>query len=130
MYKKDLYTFNPYTENQRHKGANAKQAVHSARPPALLDVPPTCNKSWLRAINPTTSRHTMQVLHNTSVVVWNLYCDWNSDRQVSCGRNLRRFKKIYNHDTYIYSTIISNKHNKYRCLLKPWHWKNISVNKI
>jgi hypothetical protein len=23
---KDLYTINPYIENQRHKGANAKQA--------------------------------------------------------------------------------------------------------
>jgi hypothetical protein len=40
MHKKPLNTFNLYTENQRHKGANAKQAVHSARPPALLDVSP------------------------------------------------------------------------------------------
>ncbi len=36
----------------------------------------------------------------TSVVVWNLYCDRNSDRQVSCCRNLRRFKQINNHDIY------------------------------
>jgi hypothetical protein len=34
----------------------------------------------------------------TSVVVWNLFCDWNSDRQVSCCRNLRRFKQNNNHD--------------------------------
>ncbi len=35
----------------------------------------------------------MQVLHNKSVV-WNLYCDQNSERQVSCGRNLRRLDKL------------------------------------
>ncbi len=36
----------------------------------------------------------------TSVVIRNLFCDWNSDRQVSCCRNLRRFKQINNHDIY------------------------------
>jgi hypothetical protein len=28
-----------------------------------------CTKSWLRALNPPFSQHTMQVLHNTNVVV-------------------------------------------------------------
>ncbi len=62
--------------------------------------PPTCTKSWLCTVNPTTFRHTTQILLYTSVVVWNLFCDWNSDRQVSCCRNLRRFKQNNNHDIY------------------------------
>ena len=47
----------------------------------------------------------------TSVVVWNLFCDWNSDWQVSCCRNLRRFKQINNHDIYTTQKLAINSIN-------------------
>ncbi len=62
--------------------------------------PPACTKSWLCTVYPTTSLHTLQILHDKSVVVWNLYCDRNRDRQLSFGQNLRRCKQINNHDIY------------------------------
>ncbi len=40
--------------------------------PSTMEVSLACTKSWLRAFYPPTSRHTMKVLHNTSVVVLNL----------------------------------------------------------
>ncbi len=46
--------------------------------------------SRLRAVNPTTSRHTTQALHNTSVFVWNLYCVRNSDRQCTKYRRMHK----------------------------------------
>jgi hypothetical protein len=74
--------------------------------PTLWMFPLACTKSWLPAFYPPTSRHTTQVLHNMSVVVWNLYCDRNSHQKVSSKRNLRRFQQIINHDIY---TMICNK---------------------
>jgi hypothetical protein len=64
---------------------------------------PACTKSWPCAVNPTTSRHTMQVLHNTSVVVWNLYCDRNSDHQVPWDETWEGLNKL--------KIMISTQHN-------------------
>jgi hypothetical protein len=74
-------------------------------------------------------------IHNMSVVVCNLYCARNSDRQVSSGRNLRRFRQINtNHDIYTTQSLIMNpvnmSVNKISVLTKYWRRQNIGVDKI
>jgi hypothetical protein len=62
--------------------------------PSTVDVSPShVHQELATGSQPSTSRHPTQVSH----VLWNLYCVWNSHRQVSIGWNLRRFKEIINH---------------------------------
>ncbi len=88
----------PYTTWPRWReqggGLHSLPLGHSAKPPALLDVHHCLTNSWQRAVNPPTSRNTMQVLHNMSVVVRNLYCVWNSYWQVTCGGNRNGWDKL------------------------------------
>ena len=84
---------------------------HLARPPVLLDVSPRlyqelamCRQHYYLSTHNAGK-------HNTIVVVWNLYCDRNSDWQVSCGRNLRRFKQINDNDIYTAQLLAINSIN-------------------
>ncbi len=66
--------------------------------------------------------------HNAGLTLYecghrNLYCDRNSDRQVSCGQTWEGLNKL------IIMIIISNKLNKYRRRLKSQRGEHISVSK-
>jgi hypothetical protein len=80
-------------------------------PQRLWIFPLACTRSRLRACYPPTSRHPTQVLHNTSVVIWNLYCVQNSHQQVSSVQNLRKFKQIINLDIHIFTTLANKSEN-------------------
>ena len=80
---------------------------------------------WMFTLSPTR-RHAM---HNTSVVLWNLYCVQNSDRQVSSSQNLRRFRQINNQD--IINIITQNLCvNKTSPSTKSQHRQHLGLDKI
>jgi hypothetical protein len=82
-------------------GSAQKEWGHLVNPQHCLDLLPSPKPVAVHTQSPYHSPNPNDVTHNTSVVVCNLYCDRSSDRQISGGRNLRRFRQTnINHDIH------------------------------